>query len=48
MDPQTWEWRKRYNDELRDLYNRPDIVNEIKRKRLEWAGHVWRKPKALW
>ncbi|KAL4104411.1 hypothetical protein QTP88_019712 [Uroleucon formosanum] len=25
---------------------RPDIVKEIKRRRLEWAGHVWRKPNA--
>jgi len=29
LDPQTGEWRKRHYDELRDLYNRPDIVNEI-------------------
>jgi len=45
--------RKRGNGEsdttmkLRHLYNRPDIVNEIKRKRPEWAGHVCRKPEAL-
>lgn len=28
------------------LYNRPDIVNKIKKK-LELAGHIWRKPEAL-
>lgn len=28
-------------------YNRPDIVNEIKIKRLEWVGHVWKKPEAM-
>jgi len=49
LDPQTEEWRERHNDELRDLLcNRPDIVNEIKRKTPEWAmGHAWRKPEAL-
>ncbi|KAF0762530.1 Uncharacterized protein FWK35_00006181 [Aphis craccivora] len=34
-DLQTGEWRKRYNDELHHLHNRPDIVKEIKRRRLE-------------
>jgi uncharacterized heparinase superfamily protein len=29
------------------MYNRPNIVKEIKRKILEWAGHVWRKPDAM-
>jgi len=29
------------------MYNRLDIVNELKRKRLEWAGHMWRKPDAM-
>lgn len=26
------EWRRRYNEELRDHFRNPDIVNEIKRK----------------
>jgi len=47
LDPQTGEWRKRHNDELIDLYNRRGVANEIKRIRLEWAGHMWRKPEAL-
>ncbi|KAE9521507.1 hypothetical protein AGLY_018106 [Aphis glycines] len=46
-DLQTGEWRKRHNEELHHLYNRPYIVKEIKRRRFEWAGHVWRKPDAL-
>jgi len=31
-DLQTGEWRKRHNEELYNLYNRPDIVKEIKRR----------------
>ncbi|VVC35167.1 Hypothetical protein CINCED_3A018104 [Cinara cedri] len=37
----------RHNEELYDLYSRLHIVKEIKRKRLEWAGHVWRKHDAM-
>jgi len=33
-DTQTDECRKRHNEELYDLYNRPDIVKEIKRRTL--------------
>ena len=35
-------WRIRTNQELRELYRDPDIVGDIKRKRLEWIGHVLR------
>jgi hypothetical protein len=35
-------WRKRYNRELYELFNKPDIVIYIKIKRLGWAGHVIR------
>lgn len=41
------EWRKRHNDEQCNLYIRSDIVKEIKRKRLEWASHMWRKSEAM-
>jgi hypothetical protein len=34
-------WRVRFNRELEILYNRPDIVVEIK-PRIEWLGHVLR------
>jgi hypothetical protein len=40
--PVTWEWRKRHNEELRDLYSSPNIVREIKSRRMIWAGHVVR------
>jgi hypothetical protein len=35
-------WRKRYNHELCELFNEPDIVKYIKINRLGWAGHVMR------
>jgi len=31
------------NKELEQLYQRPDIVQEIKKRQLQWAGHSWRK-----
>jgi hypothetical protein len=35
-------WRKRYNCELHETLNEPNIVNYIKVKRLAWAGHFVR------
>jgi hypothetical protein len=35
-------WRIRTNPELRVLYKYLDIVADIKKKRLEWTGHVVR------
>jgi hypothetical protein len=35
-------WRKRYNHELYEIFNGPNIVNYIIVKRLAWAGHVVR------
>jgi len=43
FDVQTNEWRKLHNDELQFLFQRPNIVKEIKKRRLIWAGHAWRK-----
>jgi hypothetical protein len=39
-DEVTGEWRKRHNEELRDLYFSPNIVWMIKSRRMGWAGHV--------
>jgi hypothetical protein len=33
-------WRKRYNYELYETFNEPNIVTYIKVKRLAWAGHL--------
>jgi hypothetical protein len=35
-------WRKLDNDELHSLYYSPNIVREIKSRRMRWAGHVER------
>jgi hypothetical protein len=35
-------WRSRWNNELYSLYKEPNIVEDIKIRRLEWAGHIIR------
>ena len=40
FDAETNIWRRRHNDELRDLTQVPSIVNVIKTHRLRWAGHT--------
>ncbi|KAJ4426192.1 hypothetical protein ANN_27001 [Periplaneta americana] len=39
-DEVTGEWKKLHNAELRVLYSSPDIIRNIKSRRLRWAGHV--------
>jgi hypothetical protein len=34
------EWKKLHNEELNDQYSSPNIVREIKSRRMRWAGHV--------
>ncbi|KAJ4445627.1 hypothetical protein ANN_12309 [Periplaneta americana] len=41
-DEVTGEWRKLHNTELHELYSSPDIIRNIKSRRLRWAGHVAR------
>ena len=41
-DEVTGEWRKLHNEELRDLYSLPKIVQVAKSRRMRWAGHVAR------
>jgi hypothetical protein len=36
----TGEWRKLHNGELHILYSSPDIIRQIKSRRVRWAGHV--------
>jgi hypothetical protein len=41
-DEVTREWRKLYNGELRNLYSSPDIIRQIKSRRMWWVRHVAR------
>jgi hypothetical protein len=41
-DEETGEWRKLHKGELHNLYSLPDIVREIKSRRMRWVGHVAR------
>jgi hypothetical protein len=34
------EWRKLHNEELQNLYSSPDIITQVKSRRMRWAGHV--------
>jgi hypothetical protein len=36
------EWRKLQNGELHNLYSSPDIIRQIKQRRIRWMGHVAR------
>ncbi|KAJ4442256.1 hypothetical protein ANN_12122 [Periplaneta americana] len=41
-DEATGEWRKLHNTELHALYSSPNIIRNLKSRRLRWAGHVAR------
>jgi hypothetical protein len=41
-DEVTGEWRKLHNEEFRNLYSSPDIIRQVKSRRMRWAGHVAR------
>jgi hypothetical protein len=34
------EWKKLHSEELHILYSSPDIIRQVKSKRMRWAGHV--------
>jgi hypothetical protein len=36
------DWRKLHNEELHNLHSSPDIIRQIKSRRMRWAGHVAR------
>jgi hypothetical protein len=42
-DEVTGEWRKLHNGELHILYSSPDIIRQIKPRRMKWAGHMTQK-----
>jgi hypothetical protein len=35
-------WRIRYNTKLYQLFGEPDIIKEIKSRRVRWLGHLFR------
>jgi hypothetical protein len=41
-DEVTGEWRKFLNEKLHNLYSFPDIIRQVKSRRMRWAGHVAR------
>jgi hypothetical protein len=41
-DEVTGEWRKLHNEELHNLNSTPDIIRQVKSRRMRWAGHVVR------
>jgi hypothetical protein len=41
-DEVTGDWRKLHNEELHNLYLSPDIIRQVKSRRMRWAGHVAR------
>jgi hypothetical protein len=36
------EWRKLHSGELHNFHSSPDIIRQIKSRRMRWAGHVAR------
>jgi hypothetical protein len=36
------EWWKLHNEELHNLYPSPDIIRQVKSRRMRWVGHVAR------
>jgi hypothetical protein len=34
------EWRKLHSVELHNLYSSPNIIRQIKSRRMRWVGHV--------
>jgi hypothetical protein len=39
-DEVTGEYRKLHSEELHNLYSFPNIIRQIKSRRMRWAGHV--------
>jgi hypothetical protein len=36
----TGEWRKLHSEELHNLYSSPDIIRQVKSRRMIFSGHV--------
>jgi hypothetical protein len=44
-DEEPGNWRNLHNEELHILYSSPNIITQIKSRRMRWAGHVARTGK---
>jgi hypothetical protein len=44
-DEATGEWGKMHNEELHNLYSSPDIIRQVKSRRMRWEGiwHAWER-----
>jgi hypothetical protein len=41
-DEVSGEWRKLHSEKLRNLYSSPDIIRQVKSRRMRWAGNLAR------
>jgi hypothetical protein len=41
-DEVTGEWRKLHSEKLHHLHSFPNIIRQLKSKRIRWAGHMAR------
>jgi hypothetical protein len=41
-DEVTGEWRKLHSEELHNLNSSPDIIRQVKSRRMRWVGHISR------
>jgi hypothetical protein len=39
----TSEWRTLHKEQLNDLCSSPNIIREMKTRRMRWTGHVTRR-----
>jgi hypothetical protein len=39
-DEVTGDWRKLHSEELYNLYSSPNIIRQLKSRRMRWVGHV--------
>jgi hypothetical protein len=42
VDEVRGEWEKLHNREIHNLYSLPDVIRQIKSRRMRWVGHVAR------